>query len=124
MDMNDEDRKLLTEFLSECWHEQDSGWIGDGIHPQSYEVFYCVKCKMEKHNIPIPQRTFATPRDMVDLKDKLVEKGMFSGLGSFLDRADTRWNTLIDEHTDDFVDWLFNAPRFCQRVADFLKKEE
>lgn len=72
-----EQRKLLTEeLLKECWHDKDSGWVGDGSHPMSYEVFYCYKCKKESRwEKDLNQRTFDTWNDFFALAKKLKEVG-------------------------------------------------
>jgi hypothetical protein len=97
--MKDEDKKLLTEFLGECWHdEKSSGW-GIGMN-----------------------RPFTTWQDLGDLKEKLTQNMEFFGMGSFLDWVDDKFYSSFDGLGDDnFIDWLLNPKRFCQLVADYLK---
>ena len=98
--MDEETRKLLTEYLGECW-DADKRPGGD-----------------------LPNRTFTTPDDMMALKDKLVEKGEFWGLDSFLDWADNKWDTMPDtedNYPGNFIDWLMNPTRFCALVGEWQK---
>jgi hypothetical protein len=121
MDMNDEDRKLLTKFLSECWHEVE--YEGDS---------FCQHC--EEHYTHAQNRAFTTAQDMMDLKDKLVEKGMWKGFlrsafnsieGCATDISTTYDADCPDEqfYNEDFFSWIMDSPRFCQLVADLLKEE-
>ena len=73
MKITEAQRKLLTEWLGECWHDKDSGWIGDGVHPMSYEVFHCYKCKKESRwKEDLNQRTFDNWNDFGAVVKKLV----------------------------------------------------
>ena len=97
--MTDEDKKLLTEFLNECWHEYE-----DSLH--------CIKCGGMDDN-----RTFTTAQDMQDLKDKLVEKGKWESFYREIYRKSKfSWDCM-------FIDWLWR-PESCQLVADFLKERD
>ena len=74
--ITEEQRKLLTEWLGECWHDKDSGWIGDGSHPMSYKMFFCYKCKKEsRQDEELNQRTFNNWTDFFVLAIQLKEKG-------------------------------------------------
>jgi hypothetical protein len=121
-DMNDEDRKLLTKFLSECWH---GPYVTNYGHDCVNKI--CEKCWKSPEELDHPNnRTFTTAQDMMDLKDKLVEKHRWYG---FIVFAKTRfsfkdYDPCYDNIETGFYDWLINPPRFCQLVADFLKKEE
>ena len=88
--MNDETRKLLTEFL-----------VGK------------IDYKFSKRNGLI--RTFTTPDDMMALKDRLVEKGEWE---DFYLWAALKEDAPIKE--PNYVDWLLNAPRFCELVGEFI----
>jgi hypothetical protein len=119
MDMNDGDRKRLNEFLGEC-----SCDLNGRINNFNAEgVWGCRTCnnKIRAH------RQFTTAQDMMDLKDKLVEKGMWSQFWYYSHEV---WLPIIDinkfrpDGFVTFINWLFNPPRFCKLVADLLKKEE
>jgi hypothetical protein len=72
MKITEEQCKLLTEWLGECWHDKDSGWIGDGVHPMSYEVFHCYKCKKEgRWEGDLNQRTFDNWTDFGVVVEKI-----------------------------------------------------
>ena len=112
--MNDDDRKLLTEYMGECWHEEQ-------------DIGYCEgknggKCRIIRNE----NRTFGTWQDFGDLKDKLVEKGEWQACENAL--------YVIYEKTEGircsdlmlnpaaFTNWLINKDRFPQLVADWLRR--
>ena len=39
--MTDQDKRLLTEFLGECWHEPDATY-----KPLTDDTFKCLKCQV------------------------------------------------------------------------------
>ena len=121
--MNDEDKKLLTEFLGECWHE---------LRLITPELARCSKCTVVIDvDISSPQkwvmcngeynRSFTTWQDMGDLKEKLVGKGMWT---NFYLYAKTKcW---IDEYfcESNVVAWFLNPAVFIPLVVEFLRKEK
>jgi len=123
--MNDADRKLLTEeVLGECWHEK-SGTSYFVPHilgfPDVEDSFLCSMCGQKFRESEY--RTFSTWQDLGDLKDKLVEKGMWNDFSAFA------WDKWTDQceggrcPVEDYANWLLNPARFCQLVADWWKEE-
>ena len=132
--MNDEDRKLLTAFLDECWH--------DDIVPPSQNG-RCSKCDM---GLAVPRgccvplighRTFDTWQDLGDLKRKLEISKQWSIFLTFAFESDldADGNSIEDLHESarsdgekfynpDFIGWLLNPKSFCQLVADYIKAME
>jgi len=124
--MTDEMRKLLTEYLGECWHE-----AGRNPHGNPRYVPICQKCKVDLEQLfGDYHRCFDLPVDMNDLRRKLAENKEFWGLDSFLDWADTKWDheSSFDELgyviDDNFTNWLMDPERFCFLVAEWLKEKE
>jgi hypothetical protein len=107
--MNEDDKKLLTEFLEECWHKLDIYLV-------------CVRCgrtpcfpeEWKAH------RTFTTWQDLGDLKEKLVEKGMWKEFLFFY--ADI--GPVDPQKTTDWFDHLLNPTVFIPLCVEFLGKEK
>lgn len=118
--MDDETRKMLTEWLGECWHEYDLGGFRN-----LKEYFMCDRgyppCgKCNSHNIF--QRTFTTPDDFFAVKNRLVELGLWE---EFRKYAWAVWVGLcLGVWSFQFDDWLIDPARFCQLAADFLKERK
>jgi hypothetical protein len=112
--LDDTQRRVLTGFLCECWHEVE--YEGDS---------FCQHC--EEHYTHAQNRTFITAQDMMDLKERLVEKGMWPKFWYYSHEV---WLPIIDinkfrpDGFVTFINWLLNPPRFCKLLADLLKKEE
>jgi hypothetical protein len=93
--MTDLDCKLLTEFLGQC-------------------AF-----------LKADNRTFTTPDDMMAVKDKLVEKGLWKKFYWWVVRryeiesVDDPWK---DEDFPAITDWLINPERFYELAVEFLKE--
>jgi hypothetical protein len=90
--MTDDDRKVLTEFLGQC-------------------AF-----------LKADNRTFTTPDDMMAVKDKLVEKGLWDDLINYT------WTSWDGKYSDGwrmswFIDWLINPTRFCQLACQFIRDD-
>ena len=62
--MNDDQRKRLTLYLGECWHEEAE----DG------ECYKCISYAGPFHSLP-EQRTFTTYEDLGSLKEALERNG-------------------------------------------------
>jgi hypothetical protein len=124
MNLSEDQKRLLTEFLGECWHEFSKDVEGfDGP---------CVKCRTWRSSSIV--RTFLTYQDLGDVKEKLVEKGLWS---SFLIYAICKFQ---DErglgaggYTKDipglFIWFLCpldeqGNPHFCRLVAEFLEGQK
>jgi hypothetical protein len=122
--MEENDRKLLTEFLGECWHENP----GKPISTYAADVFTCVKCG-EYFNRLNSGRTFTTWQDMGDVKEKLVE-GEWAKFWHYaeekfmeepIDEEELIYRETEDSFVTDFANWLIQPTRFCQLAVDFLK---
>ena len=111
--MTDADRKLLTEFLGECWHE----FSPRGITPAADR---CVSCgKLRIQCIPDVRRSFTTWQDFGDVKEKLVEKGLWPefrihciNIYHYTLHDDGRWEL-----------WLLDPARL-QDLANFLRRRK
>ncbi|MDD5095862.1 MAG: hypothetical protein PHV74_16040 [Dehalococcoidia bacterium] len=127
--MNDEDRKLLTEYLGECWHE----WTGGvAVKTSSITTIMCQKCgKIKWHDLP---RTFTTRSDMMGLYQAIAKKGKW---GEFFHHAKDPFElvalcpdesgTGYDCYESDFTTWLFclsgeGYDERCQMVAEWVKE--
>lgn len=105
--MTNEHRKVLTEFLGECYHE------GMEIEPCSVGSIRlpCNKCGKQAHN-----RTFTSAQDMVDLARKMVEKGVWERFHHY---AMAYCGLDVPTKIHSFTAWLITNPeRFCQLVYD------
>jgi hypothetical protein len=113
--LSDDDKKLLTEFLGECWHDRLIPVHASGV---------CRHCNiyMDDWNDVI-QRTFTTWQDLGDLKDKLVEKGMWWKFFVMIveDYSDKKAKGLVMPH--EITDYLLNPTVFIPLCIEFLRKE-
>jgi hypothetical protein len=121
--LTDEQKKRLTLFLCECWHE-----ITNAVPKQRLGHGYCPKCDtcfagqgmhMAFYNPNAFFRTFTTPQDAHDLAKKLVEVG---GFDDFIDYAlDSEFRYC----TGSFIAFLLTNPaRFCYLVNSYLEEKE
>ncbi|MFA5323354.1 MAG: hypothetical protein WC373_11845 [Smithella sp.] len=126
--MLEKDRKILTEYLGEEYHDVK---ISDG-----YDLSRCscgvtgIAARMEctKAN-----RTFQTPQDFYDLCKVMVEKREFEVFVRYA--ATNHYAKVIAETVDDIngmaddevtfglMQWLILGPDNCQLVADWLRQE-
>ena len=67
--MEDQDRKILTEFLGECWHEWEDRHITD------FSPSKCKKCGYETVQV-FHYRTFDTWEDFGMLWEKIKKKDL------------------------------------------------
>ena len=113
--MNNDDRKLLTEFLGECWHNKTIYFTEEGIECGDI----CSKCNLrgDDYDGQLRQRTFTTAQDMVDLARKMVEKGVWEG---FMRYSDNMFIASMPRDTwEELFAWLITNPeRFCQLCYD------
>jgi hypothetical protein len=89
--MKDDDKKFLTEWMGEEWFPK---------------LIYS-------------NRTFTTWQDLGDLKDKLVEEGLWRKFEKFAVMA--FYAPRGPDTLEGFTDWLFNPIRLPELVAEFLK---
>jgi len=124
--MTDEQKKALTLFLDRTWHT----YKGNGEIECScgYIPWYDNKLagadalELTAHFKRNNNCTFTTWQDLGDVKEKLVEKGMWDRFEWFAyESFKPQWKV------SDFIAWLFRPvndqgePHFCQLVADFLE---
>jgi hypothetical protein len=128
--LTDEDRKLLTEFCGECWHEWQ--YIKG---PVCQELFACRKCGEHCKGIVSKEqknRTFATPEDALVVVKKLVKKGKWR---EFRKIAHDKWSESRNLHYSFPVwagglaisdVWLFvdDPRRIPKLAAEFLREEK
>ena len=113
-ELSENDRKRLTEYLGECWHElKHLGWKD--------WVCSCGAKKCERSSF---HRTFTTWQDFGDLKNKLVEKGEWKEFIIYSIDIWSRENHFVDFDPEEHTDWLINAKRFCGLVNGWLKSKE
>jgi hypothetical protein len=115
MNLTEDQKRLLTEFL------------GEEIHPRTeYRCYGKIRGSDETNNCHFVQesRQFDTWQDLGDVKDKLVEKGLWYDFSLF---ADNQCESL--DWRDVYV-WLFNPldeqgnPHFCRLVAEYLEERK
>lgn len=100
--MNDERRRLLTEYIGECWIEiVASPYRSDGI--------------AENKN-----RTFTTWADLWAVR-KALER--HDDVSDFLDLTFWKHAELPrgTKNEGGYVWWLFTPARFCELAAEFLE---
>lgn len=121
--MIETDRKLLTEYLGECWHEL----LTDSDFPA---LCSCGKgfTTDDHHN-----RTFTTREDMMDLYEVIWKKREWERFIDYSGNEDTEHDCSEFETTLDIfasmAAWLFclsgeGYEEACQRVSKFLKEEK
>jgi len=111
-DLTENDRRRLTDYLRECWHESCS----------SGSPLCLCGMSVQKHRThKVKNRSFTTPDDMVALKDKMVEKGKWD---EFYWWAANIGNKEGAYGSAERADWLIDAPRFCRLVNEWLKGKE
>ena len=121
--MTDESRKRLTEYLEECRHDWRFPYTGSDMG--------CFKCKQFKSTVT--DRTFTTGNDMMDLKNKIVEKGegeefiKFSYMKWVYPETQVKINPatiLAIRSSAGFDLWLINPSIFIPLVDEWLKEKE
>lgn len=112
--LTDYDRRLLTEFLGECWHEsRDGRAVGKIKLSGGISIQTCYKCKAvmsDSYHVVNENRTFDTDADMVALFRKMVDE---EELDNFL-----FWCSVTHFNFPPKIEKLFYKPeRFCYLVA-------
>ncbi|OPY16256.1 MAG: hypothetical protein A4E69_00276 [Syntrophus sp. PtaB.Bin138] len=121
--MTDDDRKLLTEFLGECWHLEL-------MYSPKNLGYICQKCGCFVCNsgdyfddreeiLEESHRAFTSPDDMMALKNRIKELELDVFFDAFITREWRIWFEGDDGQFIYFWDWLMNPERFCQLVADY-----
>jgi len=119
--MTDDRRRMLTEeVLGECWH----GGYTDGVTPDGqWRMCTCGYAYIipEKHR----NRTFATWKDLGDLKEKIVEMGEWDGFWMY---AATEFKEVQHKagkvvwRKSEMSNWLMNPIRFPELVVGWIKE--
>lgn len=124
--LSDEQKKMLTEFLGECWHESEED-DRRCIHCQKHLEGWWIKDLKNNDifivNSKIEYRTFTSWQDLGDLKEKIVE--MWEWRTFYRWAYDYAGSNLLNEgytYEDDFCNWLMNPERFCELVAKWWKE--
>lgn len=110
MNLSDEDRKRLTEYMGEKWIDLE--YLHDCV-----EHWKVTKCRDRN-------RTFDTPDDMVALKNRMDERGEWDKFRDFalirfaLKNATER----IGVRVSHFETWLFDPIRFGELVSGWRKE--
>ena len=113
--MTDTDRKILTEFLGECYHIYNgTAWV-------------CQNAGCHAHSDKNPNRTFTTPDGFFSLKNKLVEKGMWEKFWAWVwddvyPPDDFKSVMMSGESVLRLLEYGSNPIRFPELVVEFLKK--
>lgn len=117
--MTDEQRKRLTLYLGECWHEIIEVIIHDD-EDGDYTEDRCKNCDRRfGGDYLIRRRTFTTDADMMALFRKLVNSLNF---GAFQNFAYKRFD---DPRNYTLTEWLFYDPeRFCCLVAEWIESNK
>jgi hypothetical protein len=138
--MNNAQREMLIgKVLGECWHE-----VRGDAYPDDQDYSKCIHCGIEctvewsrcisgkipmntvpDHDVLVAtnNRTFTTDwNDLRDLKNKLVERGMWDKFYyyGFAAYAISHSQSVTQQ---GYVDWLFQMPRFVELVAEWWEKE-
>ena len=114
--MNESDRKLLTEYMGECWHEDLADENG--------------RCPICDKGLAIPigagrtlmswnRRTFDNGNDLYALKEKIAEKGEWNEFKAY---TTDQW--FLPDTDKTLSDWLFTIPRFFELVIAWRKETE
>lgn len=112
--ITDKQRKMLTEFIGECWHEYDCEMEDDGIIRQ-----FCVICDADSSSNHFGFRTFTTDYDMMAVRKMLRDEGLWHGFYDFV----IRYTPFSEEDGVDIMVYLDKNPeRFCWLVAKFLEE--
>lgn len=121
--MNDEMRRKLTEYLGECWHEDQSSIY----HPNTCNCgkeYGEDRYGMLLDHIRFSNRTFTTRTDMMDLYEAIWKNKHY--FPNFHDYAVEIWSELSPptEQWDSFTAWLFcldgKYDRGCRLVGEWL----
>jgi len=107
--LSEESIGRLTEYPGECFH--DPLW-----HDLRGSV--CEKCDVGLNGIFDLHRSFTSGNDMLELKEKLAEKGDWK---EFYYWSALQHAANPEDHV--FTQWLFTMPRFAELVDSWLKEK-
>lgn len=106
--MNDDRRRLLTEYIGEVWVEHDN----------PNQQIYVGKVCIDKSTLS--NRTFTTWADLGAVR-KALER--HDDVSDFLDLTFWKYAELPrgTKNEGGYVWWLFTPARFCELAAEFLE---
>ena len=112
--MTEEDKKILTEYLGECWH------VWDGKDIMKGNVKMCGECKSWQDFDFDIHRTFTTWQDFGDVFEKLEEKGEYHMFEHFV-----RGKWCQDVSFTTVTEWLLSKTptghyRLCELASKFI----
>lgn len=129
--MTDTERKRLTEYLGECWHEKA------GVKDTQYGQLDKCSCGQVWWGFICQNRTFTTWTDLGALKEKLVEKGDFYYFISYAllqirheverIRRSTRGQMISELYNPmeyQYCLYILEPTRFSLLVAEWLRNRE
>ena len=124
--LTDDDRKLLTKFMGEEYHDVAISFHDGKVSKCSCGARgYIARFECKKNN-----RTFTTYEDALLLAKKLAEKGDWEEFVEFAWRYDSEKDPYINKYPKKLYDcycmaWLFidDPRRIPWLVANFLKGE-
>ena len=130
MKLSDEDRKRLTEFLGEVFHEDRKTY--DTSYYSKHVMCTCgneIREENYSYHQKLGNRTFTTPHDTFALKDKLIDIGKWWAFESYCWEKvwEQKW-CYQDKIYPSFAFWLFRLtdengdPHFSSLVSTFLKE--
>lgn len=128
--MNTEQKKAVTKWLGECWHEKP-------VDRLYYPSCYCKLCGNYIDDwayLERERRTFTDPADFFAVWERLGER---KSLGIFFDWAEEQFLLCpidVDEYENasyetDFKRWLLSKEtdgtyRLCSLVAEWAAKQQ
>ena len=120
--LTEDDKKRLTEFLGECWHEKSGkSYFPIGIKgiPRGPESYLCAKCNTKFYDNQF--RTFTTWEDLGALQEKLVEAERWWEFEQQF--CLIKWDWVEQGKYQSFLDWIFTPTRFCWLVSEYLEEQ-
>lgn len=115
MTLTNNQKKLLTRFLGECWHE------GDRRTCKHCGEIMAICDHISGDGVDWEHRTFDAWQDLGDLKEKLEEKGLWTKFYNYCASIHQDENTSDKRSVVRFTVWLLNPATFMTLVAEFLK---
>ena len=127
--MTEEDKKLVTEWLGECWHEPEH-------YAYENQGYYCPNCKKYLNILEAMRgnRTFTEWADFGACWERLVEKGQAEKIIHYtyksyigLHQKISLGENLLTDNVAVWFEWLHSRTdngtfRFCNLIVKALKE--
>lgn len=117
-ELTEDDRKVLTEYIGECWHEWIGGWVlGGPVVTSNNER--CRHCGIPRFGIGIEtsNRTFTTAEDLRVLVEAANRKGHWDELFDYFTQV---YDRMLRPH--EFHYWMITNPaRTCKLAAEWIR---